>query len=135
MYKLIKVCAWFHVPYFILILLYRRNESFEQKAYFYVLFGSLTASFVLCALLMRFRLFFADYVFLILIGTRCIAVFMLLKLMNDGVDGFQLIDRKTLDDAIPFVAGPSFCLACCNWRFNMFVSFPLTFLAIQLVTW
>ena len=88
MYKLVKVGAWLHIPYFILMLLYRYNESFEQKAYFVILFGSLTASFALCALLMRLRLFFADYIFLILIGIRCIAVFMLFKFMDDGVDGY-----------------------------------------------
>ena len=88
MFKLSQGGTIFHLIYFIVMFCLRYNEPFEKKAKFYILFGSITASLSLCSIFIKIKLAIANYTYIILVGTRCVVTLMLLKLSNDGAEGF-----------------------------------------------
>lgn len=62
-------------------------------------------------------------------GVRIAITFLLFHMISEGAEGFELIDRKELNDSIPFMTMPLMVTACANWRFDILVSVPLVFVS------
>lgn len=57
---------------------------------------------------------------------RVTETFLILYFIEEGVSGFELVDKKELYDSISFIATPALFLACCNLRVNVFTTVPMT---------
>ncbi len=71
------------------------------------------------------NLAFTDYITLSLISVRVTSTFALLLLIKSETPGFELIDRKELNDSIPFVSITALLLSFCGWRVNLLISMPM----------
>ena len=87
---------------------------------------------ILC-LVAKFKRAIVDYTLVLLLTVRCITAFVLLRLLQDRATGFEQIDLKEQTHAIPSFAVPAYILACCNFKFNVLFTFPMTIVCIFLV--
>ena len=109
------------------------EKSFSEQALNIMHYASLSVSLLLSVLFIRLKLRLADYALFFIMAVRCIEVFLIMHLIDVSAPGFQLIDKKDLSDAIPFIAMPAQILVICNLRFNYLVTLPLTILCQILV--
>ena len=111
--KFICIAHWIHC---ILTLMINYKKSFREQALFTMHHGSLTISLTICVLLGKCRLALTDYTTLIVTGTRVAETFLVLYFIDSEMPGFDLVDKKELNDSIPSVAAPALVLACCNFK-------------------
>ena len=62
---------------------------------------------MLAVLLIKLRLSLVNYALFIIVGVRCIGVFLIMHLIDVSAPGFELIEKKDLKFAIPFVTLPA----------------------------
>ena len=101
------------------------EKSFSDQALYIVQTGSFVATLLLLWIATKVNLAFTDYCTLALISVRATTTFVLLHLIESGAEGFQLIDRKELNDSIPFVSISALLISICGWRVNLLISAPL----------
>ena len=94
--------------YGLVVFVLNTQTPFNEQALFLMHIGSLIASLSLHCLLMKINVAFAEYTILFIVGVRCIETFLVMHLIDQKTPGFELIDRKELVDAIPFIATPGF---------------------------
>ena len=102
-----------------------REKPFNQKALYTIQTGSQTLTLLILWLGMKVNLAFTDYITFTLIGVRIISTFALLHLIKSGTPGFELIDRKEINDSIPFVSITALLVSTCGWRLNLLISAPM----------
>ena len=99
-----------------------------------MLHGSLTVSLTIVVLISKFRLAFIDYGMLSIVSIRVAVTFLILYFIDSEMTGFDLIDKKQLNNSIPSVAGPALVLACCNFKLDLLITAPLTLISTYIVT-
>ena len=87
-------------------------------------------SLTIICLVGKFKKAILDYALVLLLTVRVIEKFILLHLVQNKVAGFELIDLKELSNSIPNIAVPAFALACCNFKFDVLFTAPMTLLSI-----
>ena len=126
LYNLIFVGNIVHWVYLVLGLAFNWGKSFSEQAIFICHIGSVCASLTIFLLLVKLRLSLIDYSMFYMMAVRITETFLILYFIEEGVSGFELVDKKEIYDAISFIATPTFFLACCNLRFNVFTTVPMT---------
>ena len=127
----ICIVHWIHC---IFITMTSYQKSFNELALFIMNHGSLTVSLTILALLGRFRLSIIDYGTLFVVSVRIVETFLVLYFIESETPGFDLIDKKELNDSIPFIAAPALVLACCNFKLDVLITAPLTLISTWIVT-
>ena len=101
---LVKIAFFIHIAYFAVSLLFNYDKSFNKQALFIMHLGSLTASLLIGWLASKFKLALIDYVVMIVVGVRCIEIFIVLHLIEAKTPGFETTDKKDLADSLLFIA-------------------------------
>ena len=83
---------------------------------------------------MKVNLAYANYITLALISVRVTATFVILHLIKSGAPGFELIDRKEINDSIPFVSITALLISSSGWRVNLLISAPLATISCFIAT-
>ena len=94
--------------------------------------GSALDSMLLALLLIKLWLKIADYAMLFLLAVRCIETYLVFYLIDASAEGFTLVDKKELVDAVFFIAAPTQIGTICNLKFNYLVTLPLTISSLVL---
>ncbi len=76
------------------------KKPFNEQALFITQTGSLTATFAILCLAIRINLAAVQFGLMTLVGGRIVVTFLLLQLIWNDVEGFELIDPKTMNDSI-----------------------------------
>ena len=130
---MLKISCAFGWIFFIINVAFNEPNEFGKKLDFVMHFGSSAVSLSIICLIAKFKRAIVDYTLVLLLTVRYISTFVLLHQLQDGVTGFEQIDLKEQTHAIPTLAVPAFVLACCNFKFNVLFTFPMTILCILLV--
>ena len=128
-----KIGCVFGWIYFIFNVAINQHEVFDKKVAFFMHIGSLAVCLTIICLVAKFKRAILDYALVLLLTVRCISAFVILRKVQNGVTGFEKVDLKEQTHAIPSLAVPAFILACCNFKFNVLFTFPLTIFCIFLV--
>ncbi len=83
---------------------------------------------------MKVNLAAVDYGLLLLVSVRSVVTFLTIHFIKSGVEGFDKTDLKEMHDSIPLVILPALKIACCNWKFDLCVTVPLTTVLIVVAT-
>lgn len=127
----ICIMHWIHCT---LISMLSYKKSFSELALFIMHHGSLTVSLTIIALLGKIRLAFMDYACLFVMIVRIVETFLILYFIDSKTPGFDLIDKKELNDSIVMIAAPALVLACCNFKLDVLITTPLTMISAWIVT-
>ncbi len=76
------------------------NKPFNEQALFIIQTGSLTATFAMLSLAIKINLAAVQFGLMALVGVRIAVTFLLLHLITNDVEGFELIDPKIMNDSI-----------------------------------
>ena len=133
MFHVIKIGCAIAWIYFLGYLTLNHASSFSKNALVISHFGSFCVSFTIICAISKFKKSLIDYTLVWILTLRCIETFILLHLVQNKAAGFELIDLKELSDAIPMIAIPTFVLTCCNFKFDILFTAPMTLLCIFLV--
>ena len=132
-FKMVKIVTGFQLVYMTCARLFNIREGFSNQALYIINYGTLAASLILTVLLIRLKLSLVNYALFLLLAVRCIGVFLVMHLIDASAPGFELIDKKDLSTAIPFIAMPAQIIGICSLRFNYLVTLPLTIICLILV--
>ena len=127
----ICIVHWIHC---ILYSMINYKKSFSELALVILHHGSLTASLTMVVLLGKCRLALIDYTTLLVTSIRVMETFLVLYFIDSEMPGFDLVDKKELNDSIPSVAAPALVLACCNFKMDLLITAPITLISTWLVT-
>ena len=105
------------------------GKSFNEQAQLILEYGSVTASLTITLILSKIRLNVMGYAMLILMTVRIAVTLLELHFITQNFSGFELIDKKSMSDIIPFHATPAMILAICNLKFNLFLTVPMVFVS------
>ena len=128
-----KIACAFGWTFFIFNVAVNEPNKFDKKVDFIIHFGSSAVALTIITLVAKFKRAIVDYTLVLLLTVRCISAFFLLRQLQDGNPNFEQIDLKEQTNAIPSLAVPAFILACCNFKFDVLFTFPMTILCIFLV--
>ena len=132
-FKMLKIMTVVLLGWMTCVRLFNIRKGFSEQALYITNYASLSVSLMLTVLLIRLKLSLVDYALFIILAVRCVTVFLIMHLIDVSAPGFELIEKKDLNLAIPFVAMPAQILGICNLRLNYLVILPLTNLSVILV--
>lgn len=112
----------------------RYMTSGTKMFHWYFLYGSMSFSLLLITIAVEFRRKLTDYIHAWIIFIRIAATFLLMHLVTTGTGGFENTDLKELCQTIDYIALPYLVLMFVNWKFNLFVTAPVTVVSCYVAT-
>lgn len=82
----------------------------------------------------RINLAFCDYITLFMVSVRIAITFLVLHWIESETQGFDLIDKKEMNDSIPLVAIPALIMSFSGWPVNLLISAPLSVISVAIAT-